>query len=439
MQSESIIQVIKYILLISTVGILFFIDIELALFIDLYLYSLIMWYCVVYKKFDIINFMMFSVFLLMSIFYYIFNIKDVIPYTGIVIYINFIFLTIYFIFTNRTLTYIAKQYTNEEKKPILYTNIFSIFSYALAIALSFLLKPNILYIILPIVIIVLTSIYLNKIRRYFNSKFEKKEILFKQQSKEKIQNLFSDNEIFSKEFKDCKYLLKEVSSNEELATFNNLLRISYEQYVPLLKNSSKDDYFDEILIKELDEYSKLFILYLEDSTPIATLKISLKDINNKLPLEYITLPKNQTLPKLDQLFKVAEYGKLSIVPKYRNGEILDILFRGTVFYIIENKVSIIYSDAYIKVASIYEKMGFKHLHKDEIIDINSHKSKIMYLNISHIISNIYSDFKEDIDKDTLFEKIKEYLDYLKNSKINNKYIFEQTDLHLKLEQKDIDE
>ncbi len=398
-----------------------------------------MWYCVVYKKFDIINFMMFSVFLVMSIFYYLFNIKDVIPYTGIVIYINFIFLTIYFIFTNRTLTYIAKQHTNEEMKPIFYTNIFSIFSYVLAIALSFLLKPNILYIILPIVIIVITSIYLNKIRRFFNSKFETKEVLFKQQRKDKIENLFSNNEVFSKEFKDGKYLLKEVSSNEELNTFNNLLKISYEQYVPLLRNSSKDDYFDEILIKKLDDYSKLFILYLEDLTPIATLKISLKDLNNKLPLEYITLPDNKTLPELNKTFKVAEYGKLSIVPKFRNGEVLDILFRGTVFYIIENKVSIIYSDAYIKVASIYEKMGFKHLHKDEIVDINSHKSKIMYLNISNIISNIYSDFKQDIDKDMLFDKIKEYLDYLKSSKINNKYIFEQTDLYLQLGQKDINE
>ncbi len=427
----------RYVMLSISILILFKAKMELAILINLYIYTIALWYGYMYTKYDIINNLMFCTYLVMSFLYYLVGLEDILPYLGTIINFNFILLTFYFIYTKRTITYTPNaNLTNMEYKAILYTNIYAIVLYLMANIISFILKPNILYIIIPIVLVVLGIVLMDKIRLYILKLMlkQQEDLHRKRNIKDIDMNIFTNQDGFINSYKNGKYIFKEVTNKNELEEFNFILKKAYTQHLIQSKSISKNSFYDSITINDLDIYSKCYLLYLNDKKPIATVKVSLRGVDGKLPLEKTTIPENLELPNLDSHLKYAEYGKLAVLPQYRNSDVLEILFKGSIYFIIEKNISIVYCDAYKNISKLYEKLGFNPLHEGTFLDSDTFPCKIYYKNISNTVYSIKSQYTIDQQsKDLIFYKINTYLNNLKNIKIDGKQIYKVTDLSLQLE------
>jgi hypothetical protein len=354
---------LSLLVLFLTLSLLFFLPVEYLSISGLYLTSLLLIIKSYKKEIILLDWIVFFVYLVMSIVYYLLSFDDIIPFMGSFFYGSIAFCSILGAIFSKPFTLVngEDEVTQED---MLYHRTLSLIMgiiYIPAFVTSIVLFPSATYIYVPIIISIVAipiSIFLTKYILQENPLI--KDIFEFYKNRSKLIDFFDNKDGMYKI--DGKYIGKEVISNGDRELFINVLRDKYYELYnqsSLKKEISYEEYFKRIEdeYKEWESNSSSFVV-LNMITKKAVGSIRLVYKRDKLPVESFLPVSFDNFRKKN--INCAEAGRLALLN-------LNGIERGKVFgmlhYLIGSRlyakgIEILFTSAVRWQVSFYKKLNF---------------------------------------------------------------------------------
>jgi hypothetical protein len=296
-----------------------------GLWVDLFLYLSLIWFEYCHSKVRFENIVLACTYLILSLLYFLLDLPNVLPFTGIVVYSVFAL--------SYVRHFLLKTHPFDEDRPkdrrwrrysALYFGIC-----VLSIYLSFTLRPSSAYIYLPLLVFGVG-------------------ILFK-------KNLETRHFIYEK----FAYKIENVTEKTTVEFHRVLTEVYRQVYMDIPIPKPQFESFNEELKAEMNtSFDHLFLVRsIKNNEVVGCFKIVL-DSRKGLPIEH-ELGTDLKDARL-KLGTIAEIGRLSIRSAFRNDpHLIDAIFRAIAFWCMEERVVYLFCQAIEKAAPLYRKMGFE--------------------------------------------------------------------------------
>ena len=313
------------ILLFISISILLKAPTGVGLWVDLFLYISLVWYEYCHQKVKIENVILLLTYFILVFLYFVLNLPDVLPFTGIVVY------SVFGLNYARHFFLKSHPWELEQMKDAKWQTISGLyFGFCLVcIYLSFALQPSPAYIYLPLLIFGISSL-LKKNIGINHFKYEKFGF--------QIENV----------------------TEKTLPLFHQVLTEVYRQVYVDIPQPKPDfnDFNQGLLAEKITSFDHLFLVRsIKKNEYVGCFKIIL-DSHLGLPIEHelgLSLGGSRKARG-----KLAEIGRLSIRSAFRNDpHLIDAIFRSIAFWCMTERVVLLFCQAIQKAAPLYKKMGFE--------------------------------------------------------------------------------